>query len=274
MRRRTRLTSRPLMLGGALGAALLAVIAIAVGNMSAVQGPDSARSPSPPVPSITAVAETDRIEVLKAELVQVTEYEKTHGCVTTGRFGEPELCGDSKRRVDLLHDALAAAIRALEQRDPQAIAEVTARIRQLINSPTRTITFQGTSTNPYTSSGKRIEQYRDAQGFEYWVNPSGNIIVQFGPGPNATIEFARSGTLTVAELRQRAEQFLAANVTGFAELRSEFLFRESTAVDGTSYSYRWQARTTPTGERLAPFTQVVLSPTGEVMSFSDTRSLY
>jgi hypothetical protein len=260
------------VLFGALSLALLAAIGVVVVKGTVLQAPPVSRASALTLPSITPSAEPNRIEALQSELVRVTEYEKTNGCVTTSRFGQPELCGESKRRVDALHEELVAALRALEQRDPQAIAEVTARIRQLTNDPQRTMTFQGSSTNPYTSSGKRIEQYRDTQGFEYWVNPIGNIVVQFGPGPNAPIRFAESGTLTTADLRQRAEDFLTANVSEFTVLRSEFVLRELTA--SSRYSFRLESRTTPPGERLPPFVQVVLSPVGELMSFSDTRSLY
>ena len=238
-----------------------------------------ARNVAAPAPGVALGPHTnDRIEALKAELVRVTEYERAYGCHQLGRFGQVELCGASKARVDGLHEQIVRELRALEQRDADAIDQVTKRIRELTGDPTRTVTFHGTSSNPYTNSGKRIEHYRDAQGLEFWIDPRGNngnnVVVQFGPGPNATIEFARSGTLTVAELRQRAEQFLHRHVDGFEGVQARYTYRQTAKPGGSSYAFRWEASNRPAGEDLAPFVQAVLSPAGEVMSFSDTRTLY
>jgi hypothetical protein len=253
----------------------IGVVIGVIGNLGASDRQSVAGTVSAPAPVAAAGPRTtEQIEALKAELVRVTQYEVAYGCMTRNRFGEPELCGASKARVDAIHDRLVQAIRDFERRDATAVAAVVARIRDLSEDPTRTATFEGTSANPYTNTGKRIELYRDTAGLVYWVDPTGNTVVQFGPGPNSSIAFAQTGSRSPAELRGMAERYLRAHLSDFARVQSEFAFQSSAKPGGASYAFRWQASTKGAGEDVAPFVQLVVSPAGEVMSFADTRSLY
>lgn len=225
-------------------------------------------------PSVPGAHTNERIEALRAELDSVAQYESAYGCMTFGKNKQPEFCGESKARVDALHDQLVAELHKLEQRSPEAVAEVTAKIRELAGKPSLNVTFEGTSANPYTNAVKRIEQYRDEQGFEYWVNPTNNAVVQFGPGSDKPIRFAEKGDLSVAELQQKAEAYLAQHVADFGKVKADYDFRQMSKPGNVSYAFRWEAKSKPEGEDMKPFVQVVLSPIGEVMSFNDVRSLY
>jgi len=253
----------------------IGVVIGAIGNLGSTDRQSIAGTLTAPAPAAAAGPRTnEEIERLKAELDRVTQYEVAYGCMNRNRFGQPELCGASKARVDAIHERLAQAIREFDRRDATAVAAVVARIRELSEDPTRAVAFQGTSANPYTNTGKRIELYRDTAGLDYWVDPTGNTVVQFGPGPNSSIAFAQTGSRSPAELRGIAERYLRAHISDFAHVQSDFAFQSSSKPGGASYAFRWQASSKPAGEDVAPFVQVVLSPAGEVMSFADTRSLY
>ena len=231
--------------------------------------------------AVSAAVQTDapptseKIESLKTSLDKTAQYELAHGCTTTDQFGRKEFCEESKQKVDSLHAQLVTEIRKLEQRSALAIAAVTANIRTLAGDPALEVSFDSTASDPYTAGGGvRIEQYRDAKGFVYLVNPADNKVIQMGPGPGSKIEFTVSPKLSLDKLRAKAENFLAEKIDGFNQVKADFKYREMSKPGNMSYAFRWEAKSVPQGEELAPFVQVVLSPAGDVMSFNDTRSLY
>lgn len=261
-------------------AALITGMALVLLSGAGRPDPSVAQTLAQPLASPTSAPEVPgprtnaKIEAIRAELARVSEYEAAFGCLKFDRFGRPELCGDSKTRVDALHEQLVNEVLAFEQRDAHELAAVRDRIRDLTADPSREIAFSGTSANPYTNNGKRIEQYRDAEGFDFWVDPTTNGVVQFGPGPNSAARFALEGDRTIDQLRAVAETYFSQHVADFSALKQTFAYRENAKPGGVSYSFRYESRTKPAGEDVMPFVQIVLSPAGEVMSFADIRSLY
>lgn len=214
------------------------------------------------------------VEALKAELERVTQEELTTGCVEWDpRLEQRILCGESQARVDAVHQRLIEEIRKLEQREPEAMAAAIANIRALAEDSSLEVTFNGTSVNPYTTAHRRMEDYRDSRGMEYFVDPTTNAVFQFGPGPNSQVPYHASPRLSLDELGQKAEAFLTEHVPNFAQIKETFVYQEH-SKGGRAFVFRWEAPTKPAGEEMVPFVQVVLSPRGEVMSFNNTPILY
>jgi len=217
------------------------------------------------------------IEQLKVELDRVTQSELMYGCLTSKENGRYEFCGDSKDRVEMLQNQLGEEVhkQELADRTPDGLAQVKNNIQGLAEREV-SVTFIGTSLNPYTNKAKRIEHWQDDRGFLYLVDRTNNHVVQFGPGPDRIIVFERDGSksLTIEQLQQLAEKYLSKHVADFDLVKANFIFRQMSKAGNVSYAFRWEANTIPNGEDRRPFVQVVLSPIGEVMSFNDTRSLY
>ncbi|WP_376791297.1 hypothetical protein [Thermoflexus sp.] len=213
------------------------------------------------------------IEALKAELERATQEELTKGCVERDpQTGEPVLCGSSKARVEAIHARLVEETLKVEQREPEAVARVIARIRALREDPSLEVFFQGTSANPYLDASHHVEIYQDDRGMMYFVDPATDEVFQFGPGPNSQVEFCSSPSLDVDKLRQRAESFLGKNIPGFQQIQENWTYLES-AKGGTSFIFRWEAPGASAGEEIQPVVQVVLYPCGEIKSFLNTSSL-
>ena len=258
-----------------IGAGILAVaaglaIGIAGGFQAGKASPASAATQTVPGPLTN-----EKIETLKADLDKVAQYELAYGCTKTDEFGRKEFCGESKQKVDALHDQLAAEVRELQERDPASVSAVVSNIWELAGDSNLAVEFNSSAANPYTVDNQvRIEQYRDSKGFVYLVNPTTNKVVQMGPGPDSKIQFAVTPRLSTDDLRSKAEAFLEEKVEGFDQLKAIYSSREMSKPGNVSYAFRWEAKSVPKGEEMAPFVQVVLSPAGDVMSFNDTRSLY
>jgi hypothetical protein len=254
------------------------VIAVAVGLTVGLAGGfriGKSNTASAAPQTVAGPLTSEKVEALKIDLDKTAQYELAYGCTTADKFGRKEFCGESKQKVDALHAQLVAEVRKLEERDPAAVATVVANIQALAGDSNLAVEFDSTASNPYTANDAvRIEQYRDAKGFMYLVNPSTNKVIQMGPGPGSKIEFAATPKLTLEELRSKAESFLAGKVEDFDTVKAGFSYREMSKPGNMSYAFRWEAKSIPADEELKPFVQVVLSPAGEVMSFNDTRSLY
>ncbi len=220
----------------------------------------------------------ETIESLKSELERIVEYEMAYGCVEFTENKEPKFCGDSKKRIDNLESQLTDELHKLElgQKSSEQITLLENTIRTLSGQSSSVITFQGTSNNPYTKTQKRIEHWKDQKGFDYWVDSNTNQVVQFGPGPDSIFTFERDGkkSLSQTELKSIAENYLSKNIKNFDELKKQLNFRQMSKPGNATHAFRWEAKTMPTGEEILPFIQIVLSPTGEVISFADIRSLY
>lgn len=240
-----------------------------LGIGSVLKSPASAAQPG----NVAGHPTNPTIEALKAELERATQEELTKGCVERdSRTGQPVLCGSSKERVEAIHARLVEETLKAEQREPEAVARVIARIRAMREDPSLEVSFQGTSGNPYLATSRRMEIYQDSRGMMYFVDPATDEVFQFGPGPNSKVEFCLSPKLGVDELRQRAESFLGKNIPDFQQIQKDWVYSES-AKGGTSYLFRWEAPAASAGEEVQPFVQVVLSPCGEIMSFNSTHNL-
>lgn len=225
-------------------------------------------------PSVPGQHTNEKIEALKSELDKVTQYEMAYGCVEKDKHGQDVLCGNSKARVEALNKQLNDEWKKSEKRSPAEVETVVSNIRKLTGKLSLEINFNGTSANPYTSNKKRIEFYEDSDNTEYMIDPETNKIVQFGPGVNSKIKFAESSQLTKQDLKKKAETLLNEYISDFDQVKANFSYKELSKSGGTSYAFRWEAKTKPQGEDITPFVQIVLSPAGEVMSFNDVRSLY
>lgn len=227
---------------------------------------------------IPGIHTNEKIESIKSELDSVVQYEMAYGCVNVNKNKDPEFCGDSKKRIDDLESQLTDEVRKLElsQKSSEQITLLQNNIRTLVGNAKTSITFQGTSNNPYTNTQKRIEHWTDQKGFDYLVDSHTNKVVQFGPGPNSKLTFERDGkkSLSQTELKSIAENYLSRNVKNFDEVKKQFNFRQMSKPGNSTHAFRWEAKTMPTGEEILPFIQVVLSPIGEVISFADIESLY
>jgi hypothetical protein len=220
----------------------------------------------------------EKIEKLKGELEKTAEYEKVHGCVKKDELGNEVFCGTSKDKVKKLNDELMGEFRKQQMRNPEEVEKVKKNIRDLKEDQLLEIAFEGSFTNPFAEkTARKVESYRDTKGFEYWVDKSNNKVVQYGPGPNSFIKFSEKKTLTDAQLKDKAEKYLVKHISDFDQVKKSYVFETGSKGDlnGTStYAFRWNAPTTINGEELMPFVQIVLSPSGEIKSFTDTRSLY
>lgn len=265
-----------------IGAGTLAIIAgLALGvtsGFSLSKGEPTMAQTQVEAPAVAGQHTNAAIEEIKAELDSVAQYETAYGCMTFGKFNQPELCGASKERVDALHAKLIAEVQKLElsERTSEGIASAKANIQELNGSAASEISFQGTSANPYTNVVKRIEHWADPKGFDYWVDPATNKVVQFGPGPDSKIAFERDGSKSLSndQLRQIAEEYLSKNVADFDQIKADFSYKTMSKPGNATHAFRWESKSKPKGEDVIPFVQVVLSPIGEVMSFADVRSLY
>lgn len=265
-----------------IGAGTLAImlglfLGVASGFTMSKGSPASAQT-QPDNSSVPGPQTNEKIEALAAELNKVSEYEKSFGCMTFDANKTPTFCGASKERVDNLLAQYNEEVHKLQlaNRSPEDLATVSARIKDLAGDQSTTVSFLGTSANPYTNVTKRMEQWSDSKGFVYWVNPTNNAVIQFGPGPGSKPDFERDGSksLSMDVLKQTAEEYLSKTVADFDSVKADYSFRESSKPGNVSHAFRWEAKSKPTGEDVTPFVQVVLSPTGQVMSFDDVRSLY
>lgn len=257
-----------------IGAGIVAVVGLAIGIAGGFQA-GKASPASAAIQTVPGPLTNEKIESLKTDLDKVAQYELAYGCTTTNQFGRKEFCGESKQKVNALHDQLAAEVRKLQERDSASVAAVVSNIRILTGDSNLSVTFDSSAANPYTvGSSQRIEQYRDSKGFVYLVNPATNKVIQMGPGPDSKIQFAAEPRLSLDQLRSKAAAFLKEKAEGFDQVKASYSRREMSKPGNASYAFRWEAKSIPAGEEMAPFVQVVLSPSGEVMSFNDTRSLY
>lgn len=269
------MTKKQIVTSGIL--ALIFGLALGVGSFTISRGEPVVTQTQPNNFVVAGPHTNAAIESIKAELNSITQYETAYGCLTFGRFGQSEFCGVSKERVEALENKLTEEVHALElsHRSSEALARVRDNIEALSERKVE-ITFEGTSVNPYTNTVKRIEHWRDDKGFLYLVDPANNGVVQFGPAPGSKIPFERDGSKSISEveLHAKAEAYLSKHVADFDSVKANFSFRTMSKPGGVSHAFRWEAESTPIGEDVAPFVQIVLSPVGEVMSFNDVRSLY
>jgi hypothetical protein len=147
-------------------------------------------------------------------------------------------------------------------------------IRSFRNDDALTLTYRSTAPNPYKDDdAQRIELYADDRGFEYWVDPADEILVQAGPSTGVHPQARKTGPedrLTVSELRNRAVGIVAVQIPGWAARRSSLHPLEDNR-NREVYFFRWDDFSQPAKEsELPPFVQVGLYADGALASFTDT----
>jgi hypothetical protein len=163
----------------------------------------------------------------------------------------------------------------LNKRNDQEIEKVKKHAREVTENTALELEYTGTFNSPYTEKKpKRVEYYKDTNNNQYVVDPTTNKIIDF---TDERINEAPVKDLNTKSLRARAEAYLAKHVPDFAEVKKSFVFEEGAKGDprGDSlYAFRWNAPALVNGEDMLPFVMVKLSPSGKIIGFSDTRSLY
>ncbi len=269
LQRKYILASAGLAVGVGFTAGLVLAFNVAGNNVSLAQpaGDSDTIVPGPYT--------NETIEKLRKELDAVAEYELAYGChERDAKTDQVVLCGASKERVNALHGQLVAEVLKAEARSPEKMETVKNHIRGMAGKTQLALEFLGTSANPYTMTGKRMEQYQAEDGMQYWVDPTTDAVVQFGPAGAVQPEFSFVPARSVAELKAIAEGYLTVNVPDFSAVQKDFKFRKTEKGNGEVIAFRWEAPTKPDSEEMSAFVQVVVSSGGDIMSFNDTRSLY
>lgn len=231
-----------------------------------------------PVAFVPGQETNERIESLKLQIDKTAEYEKAYGCLEKDQNGRgPFWCGKSKIKMDVLESELTAEIRNHQIRTPEVIAVVTANIREITENPYLAVSFGGKFSNPYAEkSGKKIEHYGDGNNNIYTVDISTNKVVEF---TDQTVKYNEptEKTLPMGALKAQAESYLSRHVPDFADVKKTYVysgFAKGDTKNDSVYFFRWDAPAKVNGEDMLPFVMVKLSPSGKLIGFSDTRSLY
>ncbi len=217
----------------------------------------------------------ERIEQLKSELEKTAQYEMVYGCTENDQLGQKVFCGASKTKIDKLGQEIQNEILKQTKRSDRDIAEVKSKIKKIREDNSLTFEFQGKFTNPYTEkNNKKVEYYKDNKGIEYSVDPTTNEVIEF---TDDSIREAKVKNIDMAGLRAKAEAYLQKNVADFDRVKKTFTFEGGGKGDSQGDSmiaFRWNAPEKVNGEEMVPFVMIKLSPSGKIIGFSDTRSLY
>ena len=233
------------------------------------------------VATLTAHAErrmvpaADAIRELFASLDAATRRELADGCTEDDGQGGRRLCGNSKTKIDAMHDDAMKAADAAAARPPEARSAAILAIRTFRKNDRMAVTYRSTSPNPYKDGEEKIEIYADDQGFEYWIDPLRDAVVQAGPGAGlhpAPRKARPDARLPVAELRARAVALVEAQLPGFGKRRSSLHPLED-HKDKQIYFFRWDDFSQPAKEsEMPPFVQAAFHADGTLASFTDTLS--
>jgi hypothetical protein len=177
------------------------------------------------------------------------------------------------------NDAEAQAAEAPEDDEPaergmEERANAVGVIRRFRGDEFLILTYLRTSPNPYRDDDAQvIEIYADDRGFEYWIDPQGDVLVQAGPSarvhptPRKTRDADRR---SVGELRAAAVALVTTQVDDFAAKRSGFHPLEDNRARETFF-FRWDDFSQPAKEsELPPFVQVGLHADGTLASYTNT----
>lgn len=200
-------------------------------------------------------------------------------------------------------DALVAAAAehqsaVVEQGTDSDHADAIQAIREIAQDPNLSVTFKTTTWTPYLRDKSVEIYYSDVH--QYVVDPSTNTVIQFGPRPRSAQEPPpprKEGTpLSVNELETRTRSFIARNAptVDLAELTPRHGSKQTPPrpasdtdkkgnplpaptgdqVKTVAFGFRWENLSAGIpGQRMTPFIQVVLTPNGEVGSYTNTISL-
>ena len=146
-------------------------------------------------------------------------------------------------------------------------------IRRFRQDDSLAIRFLAVALNPYASDGRTMETYEDDQGYEYWVAPSDDRLIQAAPAAGqftAAHPVGPADRLAVAELRRLAYALIGENVPTFESVRPCLHPLEDNR-DRQIYFFRFDDFRQPVPEsELPPFVQVSLRADGRLLSYTNT----
>jgi len=210
---------------------------------------------------------------LNERLDQAIKEELDKGCVQKDEAGGRRPCGDSKARIDGLHDEAARADDDQKARPEALRGSAVANIKKFRGRDDLAVTYQATSANPYRDDGAVIETYVDNDAYEYWIDPSNDRLVQMGPAARADQaphKVRPEDRLPVSGLRDQAVRLIETADPGFAARRSSLHPLEDNKGKQV-YFFRWDDFSAPVKEsEMPPFIQVGLYADGRLASYTDT----
>jgi hypothetical protein len=217
-----------------------------------------------------------RLEELSAQIDKTAQYELTYGCTQENKITkQKEFCGSSKDKMAKLEAEYNREYIKLNKRTDLDIEKVKKHAREVTENASLELEFTGTFNSPYTEKKpKRVEYYKDNNNNQYVVDPVTNKVIDF---TDERINEAPVKDLNTKLLRSKAEAYLSKQVSDFAEIQKTYVFEEGGKGDpkgDSMYVFRWNAPAPVNGEDITPFIMVKLSPSGKIIGFSDTRSLY
>jgi hypothetical protein len=112
--------------------------------------------------------------------------------------------------------------------------------------------------------------YRDQEGRKFSFEPVTNQVVELDARSLfSSVATDTSGSLTLEALRAKAEALLEATTPDFANRRRDLTYSEN---EKALYFFDWRGQPSPNHVN-APFAQVALSATGELIAYYNTLSV-
>jgi hypothetical protein len=218
---------------------------------------------------------SERLEQLSVEMEKTAQYEMTYGCTENDELGRKVFCGPSKDKMKKLEAQYDIEYKKINKRSDQDIEKVKKYAREVTENPSLELEFTGAFNNPYTEKKpKRVEYYKDNKNNQYVVDPISNKVIDF---TDEYVVEAPSKNINSKALREKAEKYLAKNLPDFDVVKSTYIYEEGGKGDpkgDSMYAFRWNAPSKVNDEDMLPFVMVRLSPSGKIIGFTDTRSLY
>lgn len=217
-----------------------------------------------------------QIKKIAGDMDTVIEYQYQHNCISNLHPFDRVDCDSLAQRRDSLNKQLQDEIHTLnlQNKSQTVINAAIAGIKNIRGDQSLQVELIDIRDNSYSNTGKNVDVYKDSKGMEYLVDAGTNNVVQFAPSSGSSAVFKQTPILSQSKLEQQAEDFLGKNIANFAQVKTDFIYSTMTKPGNANYAFRWESKTKPAGEDMAPFVQLVVSPAGDVISFNDTRSLY
>lgn len=217
-----------------------------------------------------------RLQELGQQMEMTAQYELAYGCTEEDKITQQKIfCGASKEKMKKLEDEYSKEYIKINKRSDAEIQKMKQHARAITENSALELEFTGVFTSPYTEKKpKRVEYYQDTNGSEYTVDPTTNKVVEF---TDVTVKEAPVKNINVELLRDRAEKYLSKHVADFEHLRKTFAFEaggKGSPEGDSMYAFRWNAPEKVNEEDIPPYIMVRIAPSGKIIGFSDTRSLY
>ena len=195
------------------------------------------------------------------------------GCVESDGKNGKRFCGESAREIGRVHDDASRAADALRARPTETRGKAVRAIRSFRKDDALSLTYRSTASNPYRDDDGNIETYVDDKGYEYWVDPQNDVLVQAGPSAGlhpAPRKTGKETRLPVPELRETAIAYIETQLPDFLSIRPTLHPLEDNKNKET-YFFRWDDFSRPVKEtEMPPFVQVGLYADGTLASFTNT----